>query len=254
MEILKKLFLVLLLAGAACTTAPASNTPIVFVHGNGGSSAQWRAQVEYFQKQGRPVLAVDLAPTDGDYSLGAMAASIDRAVQWKRFFIAGHSYGGAVVATYVAAHPEKIAGVIYVDSAAGRLPLTDQQKETISARMRGDKMRFVRAWFEPMLKPSSSAVKDEVYSSVERTPAELFLGAFMSLTDFDAKALIDAYHGPRLAIVAADLETPASFQKQFPEIETVRISGAGHWVMLDKPDDVNAAIDEFLRKCESSTR
>lgn len=250
----KKLAVASLIFAAACATAPASKTPIVFVHGNGGNPAQWRAQVEYFQRQGRPVLAVDLAPVNGDFSLGAMAASIDRAVHWKRFFIVGHSYGGAVVATYVAAHPEKIAGVIYVDSAAGKLPLTDQQKETISARMRADKMRFVHAWFEPILKPSSPAVKDEVYLSVERTPTELFLGAFLSLTDFDAKKLIDAYHGPRLAIVAADLETPASFQKQFPEIETVSIHGAGHWVMLDKPDEVNAAIDEFLRKCERSTR
>ncbi len=249
MEILKKFFLALLLAGAACTTAPAAKTPIVFVHGNGGNSAQWRSQVDYFQKQGRPAIAIDLVPADADLS-----ASIDRTVPWKRFFIAGHSYGGAVVARYVAAHPEKIAGVIYVDSAAVKLPLTDQQKETISARIRADKMKFVHAWFEPMLKPSSDAVRDEVYSSVERTPTETFIGAFMSLRDFDAKALIDAYHGPRLAIVAADLETPASFQKQFPEIETVRITGAGHWLMLDKPDEVNAAIDEFLRKCEKSTR
>jgi pimeloyl-ACP methyl ester carboxylesterase len=25
-----------------------------------------------------------------------------------------------------------------------------------------------------------------------------------------------------------------------------RISGAGHWVMLDRPDDLNRALDEFL--------
>jgi len=251
LEILKKFFLAILITGAACTTAPASKTPIVFVHGNGGNSAQWRAQVAYFQKQGRPAMAIDLVPPpDGNLSLAAMAGSIDRAVPWKRFFIAGHSYGGAVVATYVAAHPEKIAGVIYVDSAAGKLPLTDKQKETIATRIRADKMRFVHAWFEPMLKPSSSTVKEEVYSSVERTPTEAFIGAFMSLTVFDAKALIDAYRGPRLAIVASDLETPASFQNQFPEIETVRVSGAGHWVMLDKPDEVNVAIDTFLRKAE----
>jgi pimeloyl-ACP methyl ester carboxylesterase len=70
----------------------------------------------------------------------------------------------------------------------------------------------------------------------------------MSLGAYDPKTLINAYHGPRLAIAAADIESPASFQKQFPEIEAVRISGAGHWVMLDKPEEVNAALDAFLRQ------
>jgi pimeloyl-ACP methyl ester carboxylesterase len=65
---------------------------------------------------------------------------------------------------------------------------------------------------------------------------------------YDAKALITAYTGPRVAIAATDLENPMSFQKQFPEVETVSIAGAGHWVMLDKPDAVNNALDQFLAK------
>jgi pimeloyl-ACP methyl ester carboxylesterase len=233
-----------------------SGIPIVLIHGNGGSSAQWRSQLEHFRSSGRRAIAIDLpgfgrstAPANGDLSLDAMAAAIDRAVDAigvGRFVIAGHSYGGAVVAKYAALHPQKVAGVVYVDAAAMKLPLTKEQADQLGAAIRADKMRVVNAWFAPMLKPSSESVQKVVLASVENTSADSFLGALMSLTEYDAKALVGAYTGPRLAIAAADIESPASFQLQFPEIRVVKISGAGHWLMLDKPEEVNAALDAFL--------
>ena len=112
--------------------------------------------------------------------------------------------------------------------------------------LRADKMRVVRAWFAPMLKSSSEVVQQQVFSAVEATRTDVFLAALMSLTVYDAKGIVTSYRGPRLSIAAADLETPGSFQSQFPEIPAVRIPGAGHWLMLDKPAEVNAALDEFL--------
>lgn len=230
--------------------------PILFVHGNGGSSRQWSAQLEHFRGRGRRAVAVDLpgfgessASAGGHYSLEAMVHAIDRAVTaigLDRFVVAGHSYGGAVVARYAATHPGKVAGVIYVDAVASALPLDETGKQKLTAALRADRMKVVRLWFAPMLKSSPQSVSDAVFASVERSAPEAFIGALLSLTSYDAKSTVDAYQGPRLAIVAADLETAASFQKQFPGIEAIRIANAGHWLMLDKPDEVNAAIDRFV--------
>jgi pimeloyl-ACP methyl ester carboxylesterase len=272
----------LILGGVACAGAPhpvtipiaggsvyvddggRNGVPIVFVHGNGGSSAQWREQLEHFRASGRRAIAIDLpgfgrsnTPVNGDLSLTAMAAAIDRTVEAldvKRFVIVGHSYGGAVVATYAAAHPEKVAGVVYVDAAASRLPLTQQEKDQFSAALRADKMRVVRAWFAPMLTPSPEKVREDVFASVEKTPADVLIGALMSLTAFDAKTLVTSYKGPTLAVVASDLETPLSFQRQFPDVRAVKISGAGHWLMLDKPAQLDSALDEFMSTLSSLTR
>ncbi len=266
---------VLMLIAASCSVAPRPVTvpvqggsvfvddggrgeiPILFIHGNGGSSEQWKAQLDYFRGRGRRAVAIDLpgfgkstAPANADYSLDAMVDAIDRAVaaiRLGRFVIAGHSYGGAVVAKYAAAHPEKVAGVIYVDAAASALSLGEEQKNRLTAALRADRMKVARVWFAPMLKPSSASVSDAVFASVERSSPDAFIGALLSLTEYDAKALVDAYPGPRLAIVASDVETPASFQKLFPAIEAVPIANAGHWLMLDQPEAVNDAIDRFLR-------
>jgi pimeloyl-ACP methyl ester carboxylesterase len=261
------LFLLPILLGA-CATTPApvatvantarAKTPIVFIHGNGGSSAQWRSQLAHFRDLGHKAIAIDLpgfgtspAPANGDYSLDAMAKGIDAAVDGEgldRFVLVGHSYGGAVVANYAALYPDKVAGIVYVDAASTRLPLEASQKEQLSAALRADKMKIVRAWFTPMLVSSPSEVREEVFASVEQTSTEAFISALMSLTEFDAKRLVDAYQGPRLAIAATDLETPMSFQKQFPTITVVAVPGAGHWLMLDKPSEVNAALQEFVER------
>ncbi len=232
------------------------DVPILFVHGNGGNSEQWKAQLAHFRASGHRAVAIDLpgfgkstAPVNGDYSLDAMVNAIDRAVtaiHLDRFVIVGHSYGGAVVAEYAATHSERVAGVIYLDSAAARLTLGEEQQNRLAAALRADRMKVVRAWFAPMLKTSAQSVSDAVFASVERSTPEAFSAALLSLTAFDAKSVVDAYQGPRLAIVASDLESPASFQQQFPGIKAVRIANAGHWLMLDKPEEVNAAIETFL--------
>jgi pimeloyl-ACP methyl ester carboxylesterase len=230
--------------------------PIVFIHGNGGNAEQWRAQLDHFRRNGHRAVAIDLPgfgkstpAVGGDYSLNAMAAVIDRAtteIGLKRFVLAGHSYAGAVVAQYAATHPEKVAGIIYVDAAAVVLPLTGEQQEQVKAALRADRMQMVRAMFAPMLKPSQDSVRDAVFASVERSAEDAFTGALFSLANWAPQELVNAYHGPRLAIAASDLETPFSFQKQFPDITAVRVAGAGHWLMLDKPDEVNSAIQNFV--------
>ena len=33
---------------------------------------------------------------------------------------------------------------------------------------------------------------------------------------------------------------------QFPEVPAKKMTGTGHWLMMDKPDEFNAILDEFL--------
>jgi len=228
--------------------------PVLFIHGNGADATQWEAQLAHLRKTRRAV-AVDLpgmgrsAPaSNGDYSLKANAAVVDAAVSsigLKRFVLVGHSYGGAVAATYAAAHPEKVAAVIYADAAASVPAMSPQMQKFVDA-LRTDRMKVTRLWFAPILKPSSQAVQDRVFATVEKSKVEAFAGALERLAGYDAKSVVNAYPGPKFVICAADIESPASFHPQFPELPAEKITGAGHWLMLDKPDEFNAALDKFL--------
>jgi pimeloyl-ACP methyl ester carboxylesterase len=228
--------------------------PVLFIHGNGADSTQWETQLVHLRKTRRAV-AVDLpgmgnsAPAaNGEYSLKANAAAVDAAVSsigLKRFVLVGHSYGGAVAATYAAAHPDRVAAVIYADSAAS-VPAMSPPMQTFVDALRADRMKVTRIWFAPMLKPSSQAVQDRVFATVEKSKVDAFAGALERLAGYDAKSVVNAYPGPKFVIYAADIESPQSFRPQFPDLLAEKITGTGHWLMLDKPDEFNAALDKFL--------
>jgi pimeloyl-ACP methyl ester carboxylesterase len=228
--------------------------PVLFVHGNGGSHEQWSAQLAHLRSS-RRAIAVDLrgmgasdAPADGDYSVPAMVADLEavaRSLRLERFVIAGHSYGGAVVAAYAAAHPERVAGIVFVDSA-GNVTIPDAVATQLENALKTDKSRFVRQWFAAMLAPSGEAVRNTVLASADRTPAAALSGALLGLRSFDMRAALDAYKGPCVAIAATTIEQPASFHRQFTRCPVEPVAGTGHWVMLDKPEEVNRILDVFL--------
>ena len=222
-------------------------------------STQWSAQLEHLRKTRRAV-AVDLPgmgnsspAANGDYSPKANAAAIDAAVSsigLKRFVVVGHSYGGAVAATYAAAHPEKVAAVIYADSAASVPAMSPQMQKFVDA-LRADRMKVTRMWFAPMLKPSSQAVQDRVFATVEKSKVDAFAGA-LEAWPATTRNCGNAYPGPKFVIYAADIESPASFRPQFPELPAIKLTGTGHWLMLDKPDEFNAALTSSSPKFAES--
>lgn len=228
--------------------------PVVFVHGNGASSAQWRAQLDHLRPSRRAV-AYDLRGMGqsavsplGDYSLDAMVSDLETVTSRRglqRFVLVAHSYGGAIAATYAARHPERVAGLVFVDSA-GSVNISEENAAKFEAAIRKNKDAVVAGWFAPILKPSSPDVQEAVLASVRNTNTDAFVGALGGVRSFDMRAALDAYRGPRLAIAAADIEGPASFHMQFPDVPVRKISGAGHWLMLDRPEELNRVLDEFL--------
>jgi pimeloyl-ACP methyl ester carboxylesterase len=228
--------------------------PVLFVHGNGANLTQWRAQLDHLRRTRRAV-AFDLRgmgrsdpAANGDYSPAAMVDDIEAVAQvlgLRRFVIVGHSFGGTVVAAYAAQHPERVAGLVLAD-ASGNVKVDKATADKFLSALRANKDSVVRQWFAPILKPSSEAVRDAVYTSVHNTPVEVLIGALQSLTTIDVGPLLRAYHGPKLAIVAADIENPMSLHVQFPQVPVKKMTGVGHWLMMDKPDEFNRLLDEFL--------
>jgi pimeloyl-ACP methyl ester carboxylesterase len=228
--------------------------PVLFVHGNGANHNQWRYQLEHVRKTRRAV-AFDLRgmgesalARNGDYSIAAMADDVEAvadALHLRRFVIVGHSYGGAVVAAYAAKHPERVAGVLFAD-AGGNVKMSDDAAAKFLAVLRANKDQFVEQWFAPILANASESVKAEVLASVHNTAVEPFAAALNDMRSFDAVHTVEAYHGPRLAVAAAPIESPASLHVQVPSLRVVKMQGVSHWLMLDKPDEFNAILDGFL--------
>jgi pimeloyl-ACP methyl ester carboxylesterase len=229
--------------------------PVLFVHGNGANLTQWQAQLDHVRASRRAV-ALDLRgmgqsaiSSKGDYSVEAMVsdvAAVADALDLKRFVIIGHSYGGGVVAAYAATHPDRVAGVVFADSAAN-VTMPKEAGEKFIAALRKNKDAVVKAWFAPILVNANDPVRDAVLASVHATSVDAFAGALIGLAAHDVGADVRAYKGPRLAIITAGLaKNPSSFHSQFPEVPSREMEGVSHWLMMDKPDEFNRILDEFL--------
>ena len=235
--------------------------PIVFIHGNGANLGQWRAQLDYFRKTRRAV-ALDLrgmgisdVPANGDYSIDAMADDIHdvaNALRLEKFVIVGHSFGGTVVARYAAKHPDRVAGVVYAD-AAGDVNMKPEVADRIFTGLRMDKKETVRQWFEPILRHASEEVKAAVFASVDATSVEAFAGALEAMNGFPALKNVNAYRGPKLAIVAADNVNPGALHLQMPSLPSRTMGNVSHWLMMDRPAEFNRLLALFVAEIESKS-
>lgn len=105
-----------------------TDTPVVFLHGGPGyNSYSFRRTAGLLLEGDAPMVYMDERgsgaserPISKDYSLGAMAADVEgvrKALGVDRIIPMGHSFGGAVAATYATTYTAHVDRLILVDAA-----------------------------------------------------------------------------------------------------------------------------------------
>ena len=229
-------------------------SPIVFVHGAGGSHQIWCHQLRALGER-RKAIALDL-PGHGD-SNGSGADRIDGYRDLLKEFLAerglhltilvGHSMGGAITQSFALAYPDQLAAIVLVGTGA-RLRVHPK----IFAALADDPASAVGIITRSARAPDASP--EEIEQDVEamlRTPVEVIERDLRACDAFDLMEQVRAIATPTLVICGtADLMTPPKYaeylHQQITGSELALISGAGHMVMLEKPDEVTRAIEAFL--------
>lgn len=139
--------------GSAGATASPDAPAILLLHGNAASLHTWDGWAQQLSGQWR-VVRLDLPGfgltgphPSGDYSIAATVDFLERFVDaagLKRFVIAGNSLGGLYAWRYSLRHPERVSGLILIDSVGypddtagpGSLGLRLAGKPIISELMR----------------------------------------------------------------------------------------------------------------------
>ncbi len=98
---------------------------VLFIHGFSGSSFSWRNNIDTIVSLGFNVVTVDVPPfgysdhsTEIDYSSSEQCKRIWKLIEVLEkgeWYLAGHSMGASIVGAMAAMHPEKTAGLIFVD-------------------------------------------------------------------------------------------------------------------------------------------
>jgi pimeloyl-ACP methyl ester carboxylesterase len=223
----------------------------------------------------------------GDYDIAALgkslAAILDATVPEGHIILVGHSMGGMTIMAFAEQYPEwfgkRVTGVVLMSTSAGLIDKSRLALPTLVARASSpffplwgkaahlggtaiDRARMVSSDLSWLLtrrygfgdaRPSPSLVTFvEMMNS--KTSAETLTKYLQTLYTHNRFPALSALRGvPVLVLVGTkDYLTPVTHSEEIlrhlPDAELVKIENSGHVVMLEKADEVNAALLPFLEK------
>jgi pimeloyl-ACP methyl ester carboxylesterase len=227
---------------------------LILIHGAGGSHLHWPAALR--RMPGATVYAVDLpghgrSEGPGREHIEDYVADIVRfmdAVGVSRGVLVGHSMGGAIAQMTALMAPERVAGLVLVGTGA-RLRVAPALLDGILQDARGA-LALITEWaWGPEADPAMVARGRQMMARVN---PRVVWGDFAACDRFDIRERVGEITAPTLVITGSeDRMTPPKFgqwlAERIPGARFVLVEGAGHMVMLEKPDQVASAVREWLK-------
>lgn len=231
----------------------------VLIHGWTCDRSFFAPQAEFFARRHR-VVSVDLRghgesdKPQGAYPISAYADDIAHLIdtlQLGRVVAVGHSMGGITALQLGAAYPEKIAGIVMVDPAPLAFPAElrtgiEALVAAIDAGNQEPRRQFIADHL--FLPTSDKALVERVLKVMMAAPAPVASAAMRGILAFEGVKAAARCKVPALHIAATPpLNPPHLMTEWLPSVVNGWTVGAGHFNMLEAPEQVNGMIEGFLR-------
>lgn len=230
-------------------------TPVVLIHGLGGSSDWWRRNFEALAER-HTVAAVDLVgfgrnrfflrpsrlPLAFDEIAALLARWIETSFAGERVHLVGNSMGGHVAIHLAARHPELVRSLVLVSSTGIPFELDPR-------------IHLENLFIPPGIVSFSRILARDAFRA---GPTALFL-AFSRLLRDDARPLLRSLRMPVLLLWGErDPLVPLSYARQIaelvPQARLVTIPRAGHVPMWENPEAFNRELLAFLGEVDAEGR
>ncbi|MCH8107431.1 MAG: alpha/beta hydrolase [Chloroflexi bacterium] len=223
---------------------------LVFLHGAGNSGLSFYYQLRHFRNS----KAIELP----GHPTGKACTTIDGYLEWVRGFnaarrykdvvLCGHSMGGAIALLYALRYPEELRGIILIGTGA-RLRVHPDYLHRAEEPGEGNLQ-----WLEGQ-KEYYEGVEADIYQVLVRRATEV--GPEVELNDlracdnFDVMDRVQEIQLPTQVVCGSeDIMTPVKYSDYLAHnIKHAReevIPGAGHFVQLQRYQDVNEQIERFM--------
>lgn len=175
----------------------------------------------------------------------------------ERAAIAGHSMGAMVAYQFAREHPDKASAIIFVEGAFG-IPV-EVEKQIAGFRSRAQDLRSpdyqdkLLAFVDQLFIPETpAAVREEVRQSILATPQHVLASCTENFAD-PKLFTPDVLNVPAFAVFCAFWHPERYvdiFKKYLPRLEYEVLDGSGHYPMLERPDQTNAALLRIIGKIQ----
>ena len=235
---------------------------LVLVHGWSCDARYWRAQVPHFSKSHR-VVTIDLAghghsgATRSPYSMlafGEDVQAVTETIGSNRVILVGHSMGGSVIAEAARLMPDRVIGLIGVDTLGNiEYPMTHEELTKMLAPLEKDFVSGTRDFVEQMILPSMNPqLREWILSDMSAAPSAVALSALKSLMALymtgEAAKIFDEI---RLPVVSVNSDLwPVDYEanrRHMSFFDAIILKGTDHFLMLDRPKEFNQALEKAIR-------
>lgn len=221
---------------------------LVFLHGAGSTSEVFAAQVNAFEGALAPNLPGHLCEGEpaSIAEFASFVASFVRDQGLSDVVLCGHSMGGAVALQSALDRTPGVRAAVLLGSGA-RLRVAPAFIDGLAADFAGTARLIARNFFaEPTPERVEWAAR-----LMERVGRPQTIRDFRACDAFDALERLGEIDVPLLALTGeSDKMTPPKFAgalaDRVPGGEARIVPGAGHLVMVERPEETNAAIRAFL--------
>lgn len=251
----------------AYEVAGEGKTALIFVHGWSCDGRYWQKQKNVFANEYQ-VITVDLAGHGhssldrSDFSMSSFAKDVKAVIDNEnidRAILIGHSMGGGVIAEAARLMPEKIIGIVGVDTlqnVAERIPqaVIDEMTTPFESDFKRAAQKFVLPMFP---KGSDQRLVNWVKEDMSSAPKEIALSAFRhylgQYVNGEATVVFKDVTVPVISINARLWPTePDKNRKHIKNYQLFYIEETGHFPMLERPEDFNRLLEKAFQSIESS--
>ena len=235
---------------------------LVLAHGGGGSHLSWWQQVPEFSKTYTVITfdhrsfghSRDVQDGPGPRAfIQDLTALLDH-LHIEKAALAGQSMGGWTVCGFAAAHPERTSALILCDTLGGiETAETRQAQAGIQERSRGSLAEVLKNAYSRTF-PEREPVLTFLYQQISALNMHVApnLGAALFGLKSDLAPIIKHKIPTLLLVGEEDALTPPqameSIAAQIPQAHFVKISGSGHSIYFERPDEFNRIVSGFLRE------
>jgi len=234
---------------------------LVFVHGWSCDARYWRAQVPYFSKNHR-VVVLDLAGHGHSgmsrtrYTMRAFGEDVRAVAEEtgsRRVILVGHSMGGSVIAEAAGLMPDRVIGLIGVDTLENiEYPLTPPELEEMLAPFRKDFQAGSRQFVGQMISPDTDPqIRDWILADMSSAPPAVALSAMKEMmSQYITGEASKIFVQIRIPVVTVNgdlwpIDYEANRRHMF-SFDAIVLKNADHFLMMDKPEEFNAALEKAI--------
>ena len=238
---------------------------LVLVHGWTCDQSFWSGQVGAFSAD-RAVVTLDLGGHGKSSAeraehriatFGHDVRAVIEALGFERVILVGHSLGGPAVLEAAKLMPERLVGVVGVDTFHDAERKQDpQRRQRVIAAYAADFPRhceqFVRSGFP---EGAEAVLVGSVVRRMCDASAEMAVDLMRDVTDYDLAADLSRVSAPIVSINSDRTPTATDTNRKYdPDFEVVLMSGVGHFLMMERPGEFNdilaRVIADFERRHE----